>query len=48
MMKEIEMLEQERAREEAELQAARDKELKYAIYLEKQRVKLAEHRSKQM
>ena len=34
------MLELERAREEAELKAARDKERKYADYLVKQREKL--------
>lgn len=45
-MKEIEVLEAERAKEEAELKAAHEKERKHALYLEKQREKLQEFRSK--
>ena len=49
MQQEIEQLEAERKKEEDELKKARDKERKYAQYLEKQREKLAEHQiTKQM
>ena len=43
MNQEIAALEAERRREEEELKKARDKERKYAKYLEKQREKLAEY-----
>ena len=43
MNQEIAALEAERRREEEELKKARDKERKYAKYLEKQRGKLAEY-----
>ena len=43
MNQEIAALEAERRREEDELKKARDKERKYAKYLEKQRDKLAEY-----
>ncbi len=46
MAQEIEQLEAERRKEEDELRKAREKERKYAIYLEKQREKLAEHNIK--
>lgn len=43
MNQEIAALEAERRREEEELKKARDKERKYAKYLEKQREKLTEY-----
>ena len=43
MNQEIAALEAERRREEEELKKARDKERKYAKYLEKQRDKLSEY-----
>ena len=46
MMQEMEALEAERLKEEQELKAAYQKELKYNKYLEDQRSKLAEHRMK--
>jgi hypothetical protein len=44
MAKEIEALEQEREYEEELIRLQRDKEVKYAQYLQRQREKLAEHR----
>jgi len=41
MQQEIELLEQERIKEQLELQKARDKERKYAKYLETQKEKIA-------
>ena len=43
MSQEIAQLEAERQREEEELKKARDKERKYAKYLERQREKLADY-----
>jgi hypothetical protein len=43
MQQEIELLEIERLKEEQELQKNRDKERKYAKYLEAQREKIAAH-----
>lgn len=43
MQQEIAALEAERKKEEEEMKKARDKEQKYQRYLEKQRLKLAEH-----
>lgn len=47
MLKEMEQLEIERMKEEAELKQAYMKELKYNKYLEQQREKLQEHKQKQ-
>ena len=44
MLKEMEKLEQDRLKEEADIQAALEKELKYNRYLVQQREKLQEHR----
>ena len=43
MNQEIAQLEAERRREEEELKKARDKERKYAKYLERQQIKLSEY-----
>ena len=43
MQQEIELLEMERMKEQQELQKARDKERKYAKYLEKQKEQIASH-----
>ena len=48
MQKEIAQLDEERKREEQELQKARDKEAKYNKYLAKQREKLAGHTQEKM
>ncbi len=48
MLKEMEQLENERLKEEAEIKAAIQKELKYAKYLEQQRDKLENHRLQKM
>ena len=48
MLKEMEKLEQERLKEEAEIKAALQKELKYNKYLEQQRVKLQEHQKQKV
>ena len=48
MQKEIAQLDEERKREEQELQKARDKEAKYNKYLAKQREKLAGHAQEKM
>ena len=42
----MQLLEQERLKEEAEIKAALDKELKFNQYLEKQREKLKDHKEK--
>ena len=47
MLQEMEQLEIERMKEEAELKQAYMKELKYNKYLEQQREKLQEHKQKQ-